>query len=66
MLPTRMGSKTVVRCSGGLSSGGIGKTNKTNEIKNGAARVVPRRPNPRVQARLDADCLNDPGLVGIG
>jgi hypothetical protein len=46
MLPTRIGSKTVVRCSGGLSSGGIGKTNKTNEIKNGAARVVPRRPTP--------------------
>src|SRR6516165_2888057 len=40
-----MGSKTVFRRSGGLSFGGTGKrTNKTNEIENGAARAAPSRP----------------------
>jgi len=45
ILPTCIGSKTVFRRSGGLSFGGTGKrTNKTNEIENGAARAAPSRP----------------------
>jgi hypothetical protein len=36
------------------------QTNKTNEIKNGAARVVPRRPTLCVQTPIGPNCPNDP------
>jgi hypothetical protein len=61
MFPTCIGSKTVVSRSGGLSSGGTGKTtNQTNEVENGAARVVPRRLAP-----FRPVCPN-PELDGLG
>ena len=55
--PTFMGSRTVGRRSGGLSSGGTGKTNKQDPLKLRTARLVSCRavPTPAFRPRLALD-----------